>query len=454
MERMLDTSLRTAVTGPSGPRLVNYSRFLRNPARYLLRHIAPLAGEGFVPLSGRNGALVVGRGQEAVKRFFTDTETFPRADGGIFSLPAGQVWSGMFETVLTANGADHRRRRKLTAPAFHGSLMETYRAVFTDTFATSQFADPEAGTFDLVTECRRIARVNMLVCLLGVLPTPENLRLAGDVTRLLNSMFNPAVILFRSFRPWTPYGRWAGRVERTYLALAGLIERRRLEPPSRDALSMLCHTVDETGDRLTTAEIAGELHGLFAAGYETTASAMIWSTLTSMSRPDLVPHGLEAVVKETQRILPPVAISLPRRARSDVRLGDSNGASANTGAPANTVAFVSPLLEHRNPEVFTDPDRFVPERWAGVRPSPYAFLPFGLGKRRCPGAGFADLQVQTTLALIFEQSGWAMPATRIGFRTESGIILMPDRPLPVRRSRGQGLGPITGPLTMLWRPAG
>lgn len=451
MERMLDTSLRADVAGPSGNRLVNYVRFLRDPSRYLLDRFAPAAStggcDGLIPVSGRDGALMVARGPEAVKTFFTDNEAFPRADGGIFSLPGGQSWSGMFDTVLTANGQDHRRRRKLIAPAFHGNLMEVYRKVFEDTFEGSKFADADAGTFDLVREFRHIARVNMLVCLLGLDPTPQHLRLAGDVTDLLNSMFHPSVILFRSFRTWTPYGRWARRVESAYRRLAVLIERRREEPPGHDALSVLCHTVDEEGDRLTTAEIAGELHGLFAAGYETTASAMIWSTLTAMSRPDLLPDGLDAVVKETQRMIPSVALSLPRRARHDVHLGGP------VVARSGTVVFVSPLLEHRNPEVFADPDRFHPERWRDFRPSPYAFLPFGIGKRRCPGAGFADLQVRTTLSLLFERSGWRLLDTRIGFRTESGVILLPDRPLPVRRARGRRLDRITGPLAALWQPA-
>ncbi|MGR4880936.1 cytochrome P450 [Streptomyces sp. LARHCF249] len=446
---MLDTSLRADIAGPSGNRLVNYVRFLRNPARYLLGRVAPLASEGLTPVSGRDGALMVARGQEAVRTFFTDGEAFQRADGGIFSLPGGQSWSGMFDTVLTATGQDHRRRRKLIAPAFHGNLMEVYRSVFEDTFEGSRFADAGAGPFDLVAEYRHIARMNMLVCLLGLEPTPRNLRLAGDITDLLNSMFRPSVIMFRSYRTWTPYGRWAGRVESAHLRLAALIEQRRQEPPKWDALSVLCHAVDEEGGRLTTAEIAGELHGLFAAGYETTASAMIWSTLTSMSRPDLLPDGLDAVVKETQRMLPSVALSLPRRALREVRLGGS------AVAPAGAVVFVSPLLEHRNPEVFPDPGRFRPERWTDFRPSPFAFLPFGIGRRRCPGAGFADLQVRTTLALVFERSGWRLSDTRIGFRTESGVILLPDRPLPVRRGpRRRRLDRITGPLAGLWQPDG
>ncbi|MFD0269402.1 cytochrome P450 [Streptomyces sp. NPDC127106] len=445
---MLDTSLRTDAAGPSGSRPLNYVRFLRNPARYLLDRVAPLAAEGLTPVSGRNGALLVARGQDAVKAFFTDEGAFERADGGIFSLPAGHSWSGMFDTVLTANGQDHRRRRKLIAPAFHGSLADGWARVFEDTFRASRFADADAGTFDLVAECRRIARANMLVCLLGLRPTPGNLRLAADITDLLNSMFNPSVILFRSYRTWTPYGRWARRVESAYRRLTALVEHRRQEPPQRDALSVLCHTVDEEGGTLTTQEIAAELHGLFAAGYETTASAMAWSALTAMSRPDLVPDGLDAVVKETQRMLPPVALSLPRRARREVRLGGSGP------APAGAVVFVSPLLEHRDPEVYADPHRFRPERWKDLRPLPYAFLPFGIGRRRCPGAGFADLQVRTTLRLLFERSGWQLRDTHIGFRTESGVILLPDRPLPVRRGRGRTLERITGPLAAVWQPVG
>ncbi|MGW4221729.1 cytochrome P450 [Streptomyces bacillaris] len=447
MERMLDTSLRAEASGPPGPRQANYLQFLANPARYLLRRVAPLAGEGFIPLSGRNGALLVARGPEAVKTFFAGNEALPRAGGGIFVLPARQAWSGMFNTVLTVNGPEHRRRRNLTAPAFHGSLMETYRTVFTQTFASSKFADPQVGAFDVVAEFRRMARVNMLVCLLGLPPTSENLRLAADVSALLTSMLHPSVVLFRSSQAWTPYGRWIRKVERTHLALADLIEQKRAEPPSWDALSMLCHTVDDEGKDLTTAEIAGELHALFAAGYETTASAMIWSMLTSMSRPDLVPDHLDLVLKETQRMLPAVALSLPRRACRDIRLSNSSS------APANAVMFVAPLLEHRDPAAFDAPNQFLPERWEGFRPSPYAFLPYGLGKRRCPGAGFADLQVHTTLSLVFERSGWALADTRVGYRTDSGIILMPDRPLVVRRGRGHRLRKVTGPLAALWQPS-
>lgn len=147
-------------------------------------------------------------------------------------------------------------------------------------------------------------------------------------------------------------------------------------------------------------------------------------------------------------MLPPVALSLPRRAARDVGPADASG------VPAGAVAFVSPLLEHRAPDVFPQPHRFVPERWKDLRPSPFTFLPFGVGRRRCPGAGFADLQVLTTLSLLFERSGWSLSQTRVGFRTDSGIILMPDRPLPVRRSRGERLERITGPLTALWQPGG
>ena len=125
-----------------------------------------------------------------------------------------------------------------------------------------------------------ITRANMLTCLLGLEPDKGNVALAHAVHRLLQATLNPMVFMYQKERDWTPYGRWTRQVADVYDRLAEIIERRRAEEPRPDALSILCHTTDENGDSLTTPEIAGELHGLFAAGFETTAMSMMWALLT------------------------------------------------------------------------------------------------------------------------------------------------------------------------------
>jgi len=244
------------------------------------------------------------RGEEATKQVLTDNSTFYRANDGTLKLPDGYPWSQMFDTVLTANGQDHRRRRKLLAPVFHSNVMDHYQAVFTGTFKQSKLAMRDVDAFDMVQEFRIIARTNMLVCLMGLEPSGPNLELARKVTDLLDTMFDPTVLMFRRYNSWTPYGRWIRSVADTYQRLSALIKLRRAEEPRQDALSILCHTADEEGCSLTTPEIAGELHGLFAAGYETTASAMSWAMLTCLSQPSLTLEDIDSVVSETQRLIP------------------------------------------------------------------------------------------------------------------------------------------------------
>lgn len=425
--------------------MLNNLRFLANPAFYVLERLAPLSMGPVIPVTAGNGSLIMARGEEATKQVLTDNSTFHRANDGTLKLPDGYPWSQMFDTVLTANGQDHRRRRKLLAPVFHSNVMDHYQAVFTGTFKQSKLAVRDVDAFDMVQEFRIVARTNMLICLMGLEPSGPNLELARKVTDLLDTMFDPTVLMFRRYNSWTPYGRWIRSVADTYHRLSALIERRRAEEPRQDALSILCHTADEEGRSLTTPEIAGELHGLFAAGYETTASAMSWAMLTCLGQPSLTIEDIDSVVNETQRLIPTVPVSLPRRVTRDVQIADS------PIVPRGAVVFVSPLLEHRNPNVFPDPNEFRPSRWRDLRPSPYSFLPFGIGQRRCIGARFADLQIRTTLKLAFECTAWQVLTTHVDYGIKSGVIAFPKRSIRIKRAFRSSPVKLTGSVTKLWQ---
>ena len=65
--------------------------------------------------------------------------------------------------------------------------------------------------------------------------------------------------------------------------------------------------------------------------------------------------------------------------------------------PGITVA-ASVWLAHRRPELYPDPSAFRPERFVDGKPSPFAYLPFGGGHRRCLGAAFAQFELKVVLA--------------------------------------------------------
>ena len=71
--------------------------------------------------------------------------------------------------------------------------------------------------------------------------------------------------------------------------------------------------------------------------------------------------------------------------------------------PPNVVAVPCTYLTHRRPDIWQQPDDFKPERFIGAKPSPYEFLPFGGGVRRCIGAAFAQFEMKIVLAEVFQR---------------------------------------------------
>ena len=178
-----------------------------------------------------------------------------------------------------------------------------------------------------------------------------------------------------------------------------------------DVLSLLLAARDEAGGALDDAEVRDQMLTLFLAGHETTATALAWAVHHLVAHPlvlerlraELAAGPLDtrrladlaylgAVVNETLR-LTPVLDGVGRLLARPVRV-------AGWLLPAGAAVAASIYLTHRRPDVWAEPARFDPERFVGLRPSPYAFLPFGGGTRRCVGMAFALYEMKLVLAEI------------------------------------------------------
>lgn len=109
---------------------------------------------------------------------------------------------------------------------------------------------------------------------------------------------------------------------------------------------------------------------------------------------------LRAVVKETMRAHPSLPLSAPREAAADCHV-------AGYRVPAGTRLIVNLWKIHRDPRVWADPDEFRPERFLGdnkegmgYKGTGFEYMPFGAGRRVCPGIGFALSVVHLTLARL------------------------------------------------------
>ncbi|KAI3408931.1 uncharacterized protein J3R85_019939 [Psidium guajava] len=140
---------------------------------------------------------------------------------------------------------------------------------------------------------------------------------------------------------------------------------------------------------------------------------------------------LQAIVKETLRLYPPGPLSVPHEAREDCTV---------TGylIPKGTRIFVNVWKLHRDPRFWSDPEKFLPERFltnhSGVDASGqhFEFIPFGSGRRSCPGAALALRATHLTLARLLQGFDLATPSDEPVDMTEGlGVNLPKATPLRV-----------------------
>src|SRR3546814_9433351 len=83
--------------------------------------------------------------------------------------------------------------------------------------------------------------------------------------------------------------------------------------------------------------------------------------------------------------------------------------------PAVRVVLYSPDVTGRMPELWPEPERFDPTRWApdAPEPAPYSFVPFGGGYRRCIGFALATLELQVMAVRLAQQVAWTPRTTKV-----------------------------------------
>lgn len=115
---------------------------------------------------------------------------------------------------------------------------------------------------------------------------------------------------------------------------------------------------------------------------------------------------LEAVIKETLRVHPPVPLLVPREARNDVNI-------MGYDIVAKTMVIVNAWAIGRDPTLWDEPDEFRPERFLNssvdIRGHDFQLIPFGAGRRSCPGISFAMVTNEIALANLLHKFNWELP---------------------------------------------
>ncbi|CAN6584431.1 unnamed protein product [Malus baccata var. baccata] len=174
---------------------------------------------------------------------------------------------------------------------------------------------------------------------------------------------------------------------------------------------------------------------MFAAGTDTTSTALEWTmsellrhprvmkklqnevrgtvgNKTDITEDDLVGmHYLKAVIKEALRLHPPLPLLLPRISTQDVKINGYN-------IKANTLVIVNAWQIGRDPKSYNNPEEYEPERFLSsdidYKGNDLELIPFGAGRRGCPGTQFAVAVEEITLANLVHKFDWALPGVARG----------------------------------------
>ncbi len=375
--------------------------------------------------------------------------------------------------LLGLNGDAHRRARRIVGTAFTRTRVEGYREDMAG-LADKLFERWRPGeVIDVEREMQQLALWVVSHTVYGVSPTDANLDLGLRIKQIVQGLFSPVAMLLPHDLPGSPYRTLLRRAESVERDLLALIAKKRSQPSEqRDALAALVHARGEDGTSFTDEELVGHTFLLFFGGYDTTANALGWTLLLLAMHPRVlhdvqdelaVLQGaaptheqlaalplLDAVVKESMRLLSPVAFTA-RTASPGATLGGH-------AIPERADVFISPLVTHRLPELYERPNDFLPERWMkGETPSPWAYLPFGAGPHVCVGASLAALEIRLTLAMLLQRFTLLPPdGARIDHQVQATLSTKAGMPMRVlSRQRVTNLPRIEGDIRELFEvPSG
>ncbi|BBZ42601.1 cytochrome P450 [Mycobacterium conspicuum] len=370
--------------------------------RWIIPRLARRYGNVFslnVPMFGR---IVVVAEPELAKQIFT---TSPDELGNIQPNLSRVFGSG---SVFALDREDHRRRRRLLAPPFHGKSMKNYEAIIEEETLRETAKWVEGQPFPTLPSMMRITLNAILRAVFGA---------DGAELDELREIIPPWVTLGsrvaalpkpkRSYGRYSPWGRM-DRWRRQYdVVIDKLIANEQADPnfaDRTDVLALMLRSTYDDGPVMSRKDIADELLTLLAAGHETTASTLAWAFERVTRHPDLLAALVEEADGGGQELRQATILEVQRsRTVIDFAARSIYPPVYQLGEwviPRGYSLIVSIAQIHDNPEVFPNPERFDPQRFIGSKPSTFAWIPFGGGTRRCVGAAFANMEMDVVLRTV------------------------------------------------------
>ncbi|MBL6750705.1 MAG: cytochrome P450 [Nevskia sp.] len=346
--------------------------------------------------------------------------------------------------LMLRDGDDHRYHRRLMQPAFRKEALALYLERMNPGIAQAVQAWGRAGGLRLYPALKHLTLKLAAEVFLGLSLQQEIDQVSGDFAAVVEASL--AIVRV------PVVGRLYARGLRSRAALARFLRERlpaRRGGTGEDLFSQMCRAQDERGERYDGEEIVDHLIFLMMAAHDTTTSALTtiayalarypqWQEqlrqeMQGLGERPLAYEDLERlertgwVLREALRLYPPLT-SVTRRAMQEFEIHGHR-------IPAHTKVNLFPVLTQRQPQWWSEPDRFDPERFSPQRAEhkrhAFAWAPFGGGAHMCLGLHFAEMQVKAVLHALLRRCRLTVPA---GYEMPYQLapIARPRDGLPIR----------------------
>jgi tetraprenyl-beta-curcumene synthase len=358
-------------------------------------------------------------------------------------------------SFMLAEEEAHITGRRAVLPAFHHSRVREHAEAIGETVRREVASWPRDRPFPIHPRLRKLSLHVILQAVFGD-ADPTRIGLLHKRLLAMLAVTGSLALQERHLRGLPPWRRiWRAFLEErdaVYGMLDGLIEQKAHHAGDGGLLGMLLDS--PTGN--DPVQVREDLMSVLLAGHETTASELAWAfQLLAHDRQvarrlaetlDAGDDGyLTATVQEVLRHRPVFMFTIPRVVNAPFRLGE------RTYHPPEQLVGCIHLMQH-DPAVFENPDRFLPDRFLAADPPSDVWMPWGGGRKRCPGHHLAVLEMQIVLKTVFSALEVLPAAGTMETASWRSVIVTPARgSRVVLRSRSRGAGAQLGPPPPFFR---
>jgi cytochrome P450 len=328
--------------------------------------------------------------------------------------------------MLTANGERWRHARKATAPAFAKSQIERMNQVCKEKL--EDWIQRRMNVFCQDDQPFDPAEEMLFLSLSIICEAAFEYEMKREEAKIFLYELDLVITEYELKQTTNPLrGTWLGylfayseirRAEQASKKLRDIMDKilqmYRKNQTTTSSKGTLIEYIVNNPLYVNDKERIGDMAVYLVAGHDATAYTLAW-TLLELARNPLVLDSvrtqlasmaneeerlkcsaLDHVIKEAMRLYPAAAIGGFRETHRDFAVDDT------ITIPKGSVIFIAPLLSHRNPLYFDQPDEFRPERWntAQMDVAGVAFMPFVAGPRNCAGQALATAEIRTVLARL------------------------------------------------------